>query len=417
MAAIDPGDTAWMLAATALVLLMTPALGLFYAGLVREKNTLNTFMMCVAALAVATVTWALVGYSIAFDEGNGLVGGLDHALLQGVTFAPREGMTIPHLLFFAFQATFCIITVALVSGAVVERMRFVPFLLFAALWSALVYAVLAHWAFGGGWLQERGALDFAGGIPVEMGSGFSALAAALVVRARKDYGRQALLPHNAVYVLVGAGLLWFGWFGFNGGSGFGTGDAGVLAFVNTLLAPACTLVVWFVLDLIRGRQVTAIGAATAIIVGCVAITPAGGFLSPGWAMALGALAALPCYAAILWRPRTRVDETLDVLAAHGVAGLTGILFIGLVAQKSWNGVADGLLYGDASQLGSQALAALSAPTYAFVMTFGLLKAIGLITPLRGSDHEEALGMDLTHHGEEAYASGEGAILLRTEAGV
>jgi len=413
---VDTGDTAWMLAATALVLLMTPALGLFYAGLVREKNTLNTFMMCVAALAVATVMWALVGYSLAFDDGNGLVGGLDHALLQGVTLQPREGTTIPHLLFFAFQATFCIITVALVSGAVVERMRFVPFLAFAALWSVLVYAVLAHWAFGGGWLQERGTLDFAGGIPVEMGSGFSALAAALVVRARKDYGRQALLPHNAVYVLVGAGLLWFGWFGFNGGSGFGTGDAGVLAFVNTLLAPACTLVVWFALDLMRGRQVTAIGAATAIIVGCVAITPAGGFVAPGWAMALGALAALPCYAAIQWRPRTRLDETLDVLAAHGVAGLTGIVFLGFFAQKSWNGVADGLVYGNASQLGHQALAALAAPVYAFGMTLLLLKGIGLITPLRGSDRDEALGMDIVHHGEEAYASGEGAILMTTEAG-
>ena len=182
-------------------------------------------MMCIAALAVATVTWALVGYSLAFDEGNGIIGGLDHAFLRDVTFEPREGTTIPHLLFMAFQATFCIITVALVSGAVVERMRFGPFLLFAALWSVLVYAVLAHWAFGGGWLQEHGTLDFAGGVPVEMGSGFSALAAALVVGARKDYGRQALLPHNSVYVLLGAGLLWFGWFGFNGGSGFSAGNA------------------------------------------------------------------------------------------------------------------------------------------------------------------------------------------------
>ena len=237
------------------------------------------------------------------------------------------------------------------SGAVVERMRFGPFLVFAALWSVLVYAVMAHWAFGGGWLQEKGTLDFAGGIPVEMGSGFSALAAALVVGARKDYGRQALLPHNAVYVLVGAGLLWFGWFGFNGGSGFSAGEAGVLAFTNTLLTPACTLAVWFVLDLLRGRQVTAIGAATAIIVGCVAITPAGGFISPGWAMVLGALAALPSYAVIVLRPRTGVDETLDVLAAHGVAGFFGILFIGFFAQLSWNGAADGLLYGNASQLG------------------------------------------------------------------
>ena len=201
----------------------------------------------------------------------------------------------------AFQATFCIITVALVSGAVVERMRFGPFLVFAALWSVLVYAVLAHWAFGGGWLQAGGTLDFAGGVPVEMGSGFSALAAALVVGARKDYGRQALLPHNAMYVLLGAGLLWFGWFGFNGGSGFSTGDPSVLAFTNTLLCPACTLIVWFALDLIRGRKVTAIGAATAIVVGCVAITPAGGYISPGWAMLLGALAALPSYAIIVWR--------------------------------------------------------------------------------------------------------------------
>ena len=416
-AAVDAGDTAWMLAATALVLLMTPALGLFYAGLVRAKNTLNTFMMCIAALAVATVMWALVGYSLAFDEGNGFVGGLGHAFLQGVTFEPRDGTTIPHLLFFAFQATFCIITVALVSGAVVERMRFGPFLVFAALWSVLVYAVLAHWAFGGGWLQAQGTLDFAGGVPVEMGSGFSALAAAIVVGARKDYGRQALLPHNAVYVLVGAGLLWFGWFGFNGGSGFSTGNGSVLAFTNTLLTPACTLMGWFVLDLIRGRQVTAIGAATAIIVGCVAITPAGGFISPGWAMVLGFVAAVPSYAVLVWRTRTRVDETLDVLAAHGIAGFTGIIFIGFFAQMSWNDTANGLFYGDAGQLGSQLVAAVAAPAYAFAMTYALLKLIGAVTPLRGSDHEEAVGMDIIHHGEEAYATGEGAILVSTEAHV
>jgi Amt family ammonium transporter len=242
-----------------------------------------------------------------------------------------------------------------------------------------------------------------------MGSGFSALAAALVVGARKDYGRQALLPHNAVYVLLGAGLLWFGWFGFNGGSGFSTGDASVLAFTNTLLTPACTLLVWFALDLIRGRQITAIGAATAIIVGCVAITPAGGFISPIWAMVLGALAALPCYGVIVWRTRTRIDETLDVLAAHGVAGFFGIIFIGLVA--------DGLLYGDAGQLGSQLVAAAAAPVYAFGMTFALLKGIGALMPLRGSDHDEAVGMDIVHHGEEAYASGEGAILITDHGGV
>jgi Amt family ammonium transporter len=408
---IDTGDTAWMMVATAMVLMMTPALGLFYAGLVRSKNTLNTFMMCVAAIAVATVTWAALGYSLAFDGHGSIVGGLGNAFLNGVDFAPRSGTAIPELVFFAFQASFCIITVALVSGAVVERMRFGPFLVFAALWSLLVYAVLAHWAFGGGWLQANGTLDFAGGVPVEMGSGFSALAAALVVGARRDYGRQALLPHNAMYVLLGAGLLWFGWFGFNGGSGFSTGDPSVLAFTNTLLCPACTLVVWFSLDLMRGRKVTAIGAATAIVVGCVAITPAGGYIAPGWAMLLGALAALPSYAIIVWRTRTRVDETLDVLAAHGTAGFFGILFIGFFAEVAWNGASNGLFYGNPAQLGDQALAALAGPVYAFTVTFVLLKAIGAVMPLRASAREEAMGMDVAQHGEEAYATGEGAILL------
>ncbi len=293
-AKVDTGDTAWMLAATALVLLMTPALGLFYAGLVRAKNTLNTFMMCIARdrdrrrHVGARRLLARVRRHRRPDRRAQL-----RARMHDVTFEPRDGTTIPHLVFFAFQATFCIITTALVSGAVVERMRFGAFMVFAALWSVLVYSVMAHWAFGGGWLIEGGTLDFAGGVPVEMGSGFSALAAALVVGARKDYGRQALLPHNAVFVLLGAGLLWFGWFGFNGGSGFSTGNPSVLAFTNTLLTPACTLLAWFALDLIRGRTVTAIGAATAIIVGCVGITPAGGFVSPGYAMALGFLVALP----------------------------------------------------------------------------------------------------------------------------
>jgi Amt family ammonium transporter len=412
---VNPGDTAWMLAATALVLMMTPALGLFYAGLVRSKNTLNAFMMCLGAIAIALITWAAVGYSLAFDGGVGkVIGGLDHVFLQDVAFTPREGTTIPHLVFFAFQATFCIITTALVSGAVVERMRFGAFLVFAALWSVLVYAVLAHWAFGGGWLMDNGTLDFAGGIPVEMGSGFSALAAALVVGARKDYGRQALLPHNTVYVLLGAGLLWFGWFGFNGGSGFGTGNASVLAFTNTLLTPAVCLFTWMLLDLIRGRRITAVGAATAVIVGCVGITPAGGYVSPGWALALGVIVALPCYAVIVWRPRTRVDETLDVLAAHGIAGFTGILFIGFFAQEAWNGVSDGLVYGNAAQLGDQAIAALAAPVYAFTVTYILLRVMMLVAPLRASDRDQAIGMDVIAHGEEAYVTGEGAILIQPD---
>jgi len=408
---IDSGDTAWMLVATALVLMMTPALGLFYSGFVRAKNTLNTFMMSVGALAVVTVAWAVVGYSLAFGRGGAFVGGFGNVFLHGVGFEPLHGMAIPQLLFMVFEGAFCILTAALVSGAVVERMRFDAFLVFAALWSVLVYAVLAHWVWGGGWLQQHGALDFAGGVPVEMGSGFSALAAATVVGARRDYGRQALLPHNAVYALLGAGLLWFGWFGFNGGSGLATGHPSVLAFTNTLLAPACTLIVWFVLDTVRGGKVTAIGAATAVIVGCVGITPAAGFISPGWAMLLGAVAALPSYAIIVWRPRTRLDETLDVLAAHGLAGLTGILFVGLAAQASWNGRADGAFYGHLGQLGWQALAALAAPVYAFAATFVILRAIALVLPLRASQHEEALGLDIALHGEEAYTSGEGALLM------
>jgi ammonium transporter, Amt family len=425
-AKIDTGDTAWMLIATALVILMTIGLGVFYAGLVRAKNALNTFMMCIAALAVVTISWALVGYSLAFGEGNGFIGNFDYALLKGVGFEPyAEGQTIPHLVFFAFQGSFCIITAALVSGAVVERMRFSAYLAFIALWSVFVYPVMAHWVFGGGFLFDGGTLDFAGGVSVEMASGFSALAAALIVGARKDYGRQALLPHNAILVLIGAGLLWFGWFGFNGGSGLGTGQQSVLAFTNTLLTPAVSLAVWFVLDALRGRKVTAIGAATAIIVGCVAITPAGGFISPAWAMVLGLIVTFPCYALVAWRPRTRVDETLDVLAVHGLAGFVGILFIGFAAQEAWNGVAanglgptgDGLFYGDASLLADQALAALVAPAYAFAATFVLLKAVGFVIDLRASRAEEATGMDVIYHGEEAYPTGEGAILVAQESRV
>ena len=280
----------------------------------------------------------------------------------------------------AFQATFCIITTALVSGAVVERMRFGPFLVFAALWSVLVYAVLAHWAFGGGWLQAGGTLDFAGGVPVEMASGFSALAAALVVGARKDYGRQALLPHNAVYVLLGAGLLWFGWFGFNGGSGLDARAASACSPSSTRCSrPACAL-----RDLVRARP-----AARAQGDGDRRgdgdhrrlrrrSRPPAGYISPGWAMALGVVAALPSYAIIMWRPRTHVDETLDVLGAHGIAGLTGMLFIGLVAQVGWNGgLGDGLLYGNADQfLLAGASPSSWRPVYAFGMTFALLKLIG-----------------------------------------
>ena len=411
---IDSGATAWMLCATALVLMMTPALGLFYAGLVRSKNVLNTFMMSMAALGAVTIAWAFVGYSLAFGKGNGFIGGFDNVFLRHVGLGAERGLHIPDLLFMAYQATFCIITAALISGAVVERMRFAPFMVFMVIWSCVGYAPLAHWVWGGGWLADQGTLDWAGGVPVEMASGFSAFAAALVVGARKDYGRQAVLPHNSVYVLVGAGLLWFGWFGFNGGSGLDAGSGAVLSFTNTLLAPGATLVVWIVLDMIRGGKATAIGAATAIIVGCVLITPAAGYISPMAAILLGAAGALPSYALIVIRPRTRLDETLDVLAAHGISGFIGILFIGLFAEKSWNGIADGAIFGDAAQLGHQLLAVATGPAYAFAGTFGLLKLIGMVTPLRVSVRDEGMGLDITQHGEEAYIVGDGAILISSE---
>ena len=312
----------------------------------------------------------------------------------------------------AFQATFCIVTTALVSGAVVERMRFGAFLVFAALWSVLVYAVLAHWAFGGGWLQAGGTLDFAGGIPVEMGSGFSALAAAMVVGARKDYGRQALLPHNSVYVLLGAGLLWFGWFGFNGGSGFSTGEPSVLAFVNTLLTPACTLVVWFALDLLRDRRVTAIGAATAIIVGCVGITPAAGFISPASAMLLGALAAraellgdrlAPAHAA-------RRDARRARRARHRGPHrhpLHRLLRAGVMERRGQRRAVR--RRRPARPPGARrARHPRSTPS---AMTFLILRGLALVMPLRATEQEEAIGMDVVQHGEEAYATGEGAILV------
>jgi Amt family ammonium transporter len=402
-----------MLIATALVLMMTPALGLFYAGLVRAKNALNTFMMSLGAMAVVSVTWVVVGYSLAFSKGNGFIGGFHKIFLMHVS--PSSSVQhIPELVFICFQASFCIITAALISGAVVERMRFGAFLAFTALWSCLIYAPMAHWVWGGGWLQTRHVLDFAGGVPVEMASGFSALAAAVVIGARRDFGRQAMLPHNGVYALLGASLLWFGWFGFNAGSAISTGGQAPLAFINTLLAPASTLAVWMFIDYLRGRKATAIGAATAIVVGAVGITPAAGYIGPMSAILLGALAALPSYAMIVWRPRTRLDETLDVLAAHGFAGFTGILFIGFFAQRSWNLSTNGLLFGAPIQLARQALAAFSAPLYAFCGTYILLTLMGKVARLRVVERDEGQGLDVTQHGEEAYTRGEGAILVHPE---
>jgi Amt family ammonium transporter len=410
---MSAADTAWMLVATALVLLMTPALGFFYGGLVRAKNALNTLMMSVCALGFVGLAWALVGYSIAFAPGNALSGGLSRILLRGVGLEAQG--TIPHLLFMAYQATFAIITAALISGAIVERMRFGAYLAFITLWSLFVYAPIAHWVWGGGFLATLGALDFAGGTVVHVNAGVAALVAALVLGPRKDYARQAFLPHNVAFTVLGAGLLWFGWFGFNAGSALAANGLAALAFTNTMMAPAATLVVWTLLDLWRTGRATAVGAATAIVVGLVAITPAAGFVGPKGGIILGALAALPSYFALLFRARTRLDDSLDVVAAHGLGGTVGALLTGVLAQKVWNGVADGLAFGNPRQLWIQFLAVLASILYSAGGTFVLLKLVGLVAPLRAGLREEGLGLDVTQHGEEAYAAADGAILVLPDA--
>jgi Amt family ammonium transporter len=405
-------DTAWMLASTALVLLMTPALGFFYGGLVRAKNTLNTIMMSVAALAFVGVAWALIGYSLAFAPGSFFLGAPSYAFLRGVGLQAQG--TIPHLLFMSYQATFAIITAALVSGAIVERMRFGPYLAFITLWSLFVYAPVAHWVWGGGWLAQMGALDFAGGTVVHINAGAAALVAAMVLGPRKDYGRQAILPHSVPFTVLGAGLLWFGWFGFNAGSALSASPSAALAFTNTLFAPAATLLVWTLMDLLRTGKVTAVGAATAVVVGLVAVTPAAGFVGPLSGLVLGALAAFPSYYALLWRARTRLDDSLDVVAAHGLGGTVGALLTGVFAQKVWNGATDGALFGNPKQLGIQAVAVVASIVYSAALTWGLLKAIGAVAALRATAPDEGLGLDVSQHGEEAYASGEGAILILDE---
>jgi Amt family ammonium transporter len=410
---IVAADTAWMLVACALVLLMTPALAFFYGGLVRSKNALNTMMMSFAALGAAGLAWVVAGYSLAFAEGNAWIGGVAHLFLRDVGLEPHG--TIPHLLFMAYQGTFAIITAALISGAIVERMRFGPYLAFITGWVVGVYAPVCHWVWGGGWLAEMGALDFAGGTVVHVNAGLAAVVAAWVLRPRKDYGRQALLPHNVPFVLLGAALLWFGWFGFNGGSALAADSTAALAFVNTMLAPAATLVLWMLLDRLRTGKTTAVGGATGIVVGLVAVTPAAGFIGPMSAIVLGALATFPSYYAILWVSRTRLDDSLDVAAAHGVGGMSGAILTGVLASAAWGGT-DGLLGGHPGQVLAQIAGVAGVAAYSGLASWVLLKLIGLVSPLRTEVDREGLGLDLVEHGEEAYSDGEGAILVLPESG-
>ena len=399
---ISAGDTAWMLASSALVLLMTPGLALFYGGLVRGKSVLNTFLMSIAALGVVGVQWVLFGYSFAFNPSSPWLGGFEWVGLAGVTGAGPQAATIPHVVFAAFQGMFAIITVALVSGAVVERMSFKAYLLFMLLWTTLIYDPLAHWVWAsGGWLFDMGALDFAGGTVVHISSGTSALVAALMIGPRSE-GR-SLVPHNVPLTLLGAGLLWFGWFGFNAGSALAANELAGLAWMTTFAAPAAALVTWMILDMARTGTSTAVGAATAMVVGLVAVTPASGFVTPMAAIAIGVIAAGCSYTAIQIRTKTKVDDTLDVFACHGVGGMVGALLTGVFATTAVNAAGrDGLLYGNPAQMVTQVIAVLATVALAAIGTAVLLKVVNVITPIRVPVDAEMTGLDLSQHGEAAH---------------
>jgi len=324
---------------------------------------------------------------------------------------------IPHLLFMAFQGAFAIITAALISGAIVERMRFGAYLAFIVAWIVAVYAPVAHWVWGGGFLAGDGALDYAGGAVVHVNAASAALVAAIVVGPRKDYGRHAILPHNVPFTLLGAGLLWFGWFGFNAGSALGATPAAALAFVNTLLAPSAALAAWTLLDMARSGRVTAGGGATAIVVGLVAITPAAGYVGPGSALALGALGALPSYFALILRARTRLDDSLDVVAAHGVGGATGAILTDVFADAAWSGGPSGAIDGNPWQVAIQAYSLVVVLAYSGAATFVILKTIAIVLPLRNGRRLEGVGLDVAEHGEEAYTAGDGAILVQPHGAV
>jgi Amt family ammonium transporter len=428
-AAISAGDTAWVLVSTGLVMLMVPGLALFYGGLVRQKNALNTFMMSLGALGLVTVQWVLAGYSLSFSPGSSVIGGLSWWGLAGVGAAPDAAYaaTIPHLAFAIFQAMFAAITVALISGAVVERLRFSAYLLFALAWTTLVYDPLAHWVWGdGGWLRSLGALDFAGGTVVHVSAGTSALVAAIMLGRRRAIARGGLVPHNVPFTLFGAGLLWFGWFGFNAGSALGASAVAVTALVNTHAAAAAALTGWLLLDRWRGGRTTAVGAATGAVVGLVAITPAAGFVTPRAALAIGVIAALTSYFAMQLRARTRVDDSLDVFACHGVAGIVGALLTGVFATTAVNPTgANGLLAGNPMQIVVQLVAVLATMALSAALTAGIIVVLRSAMAIRVSLGDELAGLDATEHGEEAYHSGDigelagaaplgGVILIPTE---
>jgi ammonium transporter, Amt family len=401
----DSGDTAWMLISSALVLLMTPGLALFYGGMVRKKNVLSTFMYSFIALAIVTVQWVAFGYSLAFGKTHGgLIGGFDYVFLNGVVDGPRG--SVPHLAFMAFQLKFAIITPALISGAFAERMKFSAYVAFALLWTTLVYDPVAHWVWAdGGWLLKLGALDFAGGTVVHWTAGLSALICAIYIGKRVGYGKDKFIPHNLPMTITGAGLLWFGWFGFNAGSALAAGQSAALAFVTTHISAAAAATSWVIAEYLLRKKATLLGCVSGLVAGLVAITPAAGFVGPGAALIIGAIAGVVCFAAVILKERKfHYDDSLDAWGVHGVGGLLGALMVGVFSAKALNANgADGLIAAkDGVLLGKQAIGLLAAGAYTAVVTLAILFGINKTIGLRVTVDEEREGLDANQHGEAGY---------------
>jgi Amt family ammonium transporter len=396
---ISAADNAWVLISAALVLIMIPGVGLFYGGMVRKKNAISTIIFSFAIMGIISLQWILYGYSLAFGSDiGGLIGGLDFLGLSGVGLEAKEGLTIPALTFMIFQAMFAIITVSLITGSYVERIKFSSFLVFSLAWATLVYDPVAHWVWGGGWLQQMGALDFAGGIVVHITAGVSALAVAMVIGVRKGFGTDPMEPHNIPTTVMGAALLWFGWFGFNAGSALAANGIAANAFVTTNTSAAAAATTWMLLSW-KDRAPSALGIVTGAVAGLAAITPAAGFVTPLAAIPIGIVAAIAgYYAIILIRGSRKVDDSLDVLACHGIGSTWGVLATGIFASIG----ATGLLAGNAHQVVVQLLAIAVVWVYSFAVTFGLARVIDAVMGLRVKDEEEAVGLDISQHGEGAY---------------
>ncbi|MER7139914.1 ammonium transporter [Streptomyces sp. NPDC000341] len=408
-AGLDTGDTAWLLAATALVLLMTPGLALFYGGMVRTKSVLNMLMMSFVSIALVTVVWLVAGYSLAFGDHAfaGLIGGLGHAGMVGIGPDDLTG-SVPTLLFTTFQLTFAILTAALISGAIADRMKFAAWLVLVPVWTLLVYVPVAHWVWGpGGWIKDSlGALDFAGGLVVEITCGASGLALALVIGPRIGFKKDAMRPHNLPMVMLGAGLLWFGWLGFNGGSALGANGLAAASVLNTLVAGCTGLLGWLFVEQRRDGHPTTFGAASGVVAGLVAITPACGTVGVLGAAVVGLAAGVVCSYAVAWKFRFDYDDSLDVVGVHFVGGVVGTLLIGLFATSTMTGGTDGLFYGGgAGQLARQTGAVLAVAAYTFLMTYGIGKVIDRMMGVRASEEEELTGLDQTVHAESAYDHG------------